>query len=152
MDDLRQLYRSDEAFERSMRTYDETLFHWQITPESLFVETRFGRTHILRVGESHNPPLIFFHGWSGNAAGTHTELDIVRLAEHFYLHFPDTIGQSGKSAPVRPPTDDASYGQWGADIIDALGFEQVYLSGISGGGYLSLKTASTVPEKIVKMF
>jgi len=152
MEDLRELYRSDDAYERSMAHYDESIAGWQIQPESLFVETRFGDTHILRVGESSNPPLIFFHGWNGNAAGVHTELDIPRLTKYFCLHLPDTIGQSGKSSPSRPPTDDASYGLWGADIIDALRFEQVYLSGISGGGYLSLKTASIIPDRIIKMF
>ena len=152
MSDIKDLYRSDEAYDRAMQHYEESLKGWQIKPESLFVETRFGKTHVLRVGDLSKPPLIFFHGWNGNASGVHTELDIVRLAKYFCLYFPDTIGQSGKSAPIRPPTEDSSYGDWGVDVVNTLGLERVYVSGISGGGYLSLKTASIVPDKIIKMF
>lgn len=40
---------------------------------------------------------------------------------------------------------------WGVDILSALSLENVYLSGISGGGYLALKTALTTPEKVKKI-
>ncbi len=152
MIDIRELYRSESAYIKSMQQYDENVASWTVQPQSLYVDTRFGKTHVLRVGESSKPPFLFFHGWSGNASGTHSELDIARLAQYFCLYFPDTIGQSGKSAPSRPPTDDDSYSLWGTDILSALDLHDVYLSGISGGGYLALKTASLTSEKVKKIF
>lgn len=152
MDSLRELYRSESDYQNAIQRYDNTLKQWQISPQSLYVETRFGQTHILQVGDISNPPFIFFHGWNGNAAGTYFEVDISRLAQYFCLYFPDTIGQSGKSAPCRPSTADSSYGEWASDIFTALAFDKVYVSGISGGGYLALKACAYNLDKVNKAF
>lgn len=152
MESLSQLYRSETAFQQSMKNYDEAVNKWSIQPESVFAETRFGKTHLLRIGDDSKPPFVFFHGWNGNSSGLNTELDIPRLAQYFQLHFIDTIGQSGKSAPARPDTSDQSYGEWTTDVFDALHLENIHLSGISGGGYLSLKACVQAPEKINKAF
>lgn len=152
MDVLQDLYRSKSAYDNAMQRYDDALTQWQLTPQSFYVDTRYGKTHVLRVGELSNPPYIFFHGWNGNAAGGNGELDIPRLAQYFCMYFPDTIGQSGKSAPTRPNTADSSFGDWIADIFTALEFERVYVGGISGGGYLSLKACAHNPDKVIKAF
>lgn len=152
MESLSQLYRSQSAYEQSMQSYDEAVSQWSIQPESLYVDTRFGSTHLLRIGDSSKPPFVFFHGWNGNSAGLNIELDIPRLARHFQLHFVDTIGQSGKSAPVRPDTKDSSYGDWAADVFESLDLKDIHLSGISGGGYLSLKACVQAPDRINRAF
>ena len=110
MESSSQLYRSEDAYLQSMQHYDVAVSKWDIQPESIYVDTRFGKTHILRIGASSKPPFVYFHGWNGNAAGVYTELDIPRLAETFQIHVVDTIGQSGKSAPIRLDTKDSSYG------------------------------------------
>ena len=68
------------------------------------------------------------------------------------MYFPDTIGQSGKSAPIRPNTADSSYGDWTSDIFSALAFDKVFVSGISGGGFLALKACAYNSDKVQKAF
>ncbi|MBC7813187.1 MAG: alpha/beta hydrolase, partial [Burkholderiales bacterium] len=101
-------------------------------------------------GPEHLPPLVFFHGWGGNAAATCFELDLLLLTQHFRIYSPDTIGQSGRSAPNRPPTTGDAYGEWAVDVLDALAIDRTYVSGISGGGYLTLKLTSFAPKRVIK--
>lgn len=150
--DNRQLYRSEAGFLQVMKAYDLELDRWEVQPESLSIQTRYGDTHVLRAGDPAKPALMFFHGWSGNASGTRTELDLVRLSQNFCIYSPDTIGQSGKSASSRPDTVGRPYGDWIVDLFDGLNINEVYVSGISGGGYLSLKAASYAPDKVKGVF
>ena len=152
INDNRQLYRSEAGYLQQMKFYDLELDRWEVQPELLSVQTRYGDTHILRAGDPAKPALMFFHGWSGNASGTRTELDLLRLSQHFCIYSPDTIGQSGKSAPSRPDTANSPYGDWIVDVLDGLHINEVYVSGISGGGYLSLKAASYAPDKVKRVF
>lgn len=152
MNDNRQLYCSEAAYLRQMSNYEAEVKSWEVQPESFYVDTRYGKTHVLRAGDISKPALVFFHGWSGNAAGTRSELDLARLTKHFCIYSPDTIGQSGKSAPSRPETSASPYADWIVDVFEGLELTEAYISGISGGGYLSLKAASYLPDKVKSAF
>ncbi|MBZ0285155.1 MAG: alpha/beta hydrolase [Anaerolineae bacterium] len=146
------LYKSANGRAAVMNAYDETVRRWPVQPESLVVDTRHGKTHILAVGNADAPPLFFFHGWNGSACGTASELDLPLLAQHFRIYSPDTIGQSGRSAPNRPTVKGDAYGEWIVDLLDGLKIDRAYVSGISGGGYLTLKIAAYAPERVIKGF
>lgn len=150
MDSNVRLYRTRAAWERASQAYDAALKAWPIAPETRFVETRFGPTHVLSLGPADAPPLIYFHGWGASAAGHPNEMDVARLAQRFRLYLPDTIGQQGRSAPARPPTTGPAYGQWTGDLLNGLGLDRALAAGISGGGYLTLKAASYEPDRILK--
>ena len=150
MIDNSSLYRSPESYAEMMARYDAALEGWM--PESCYVDTRHGKTHILITGEEKLPALFYFHGWGGNATGVRYELDLEAATQHYRVFAPDTIGQFGRSAPTRPPVDGPAYGEWIADIFDALNIDQAIVSGISGGGFLSLKIAAYAPERVRKAF
>lgn len=42
--------------------YHRILGEWAAPHESLYVDTRFGQTHILASGNPQNPPLVLLHG------------------------------------------------------------------------------------------
>jgi len=148
--DNSSLYRSSEGYLTTMSHYEATLSSWPVPKRSIYVSTRHGETHVLIAGNPGAPPLFIFHGWGGDAAGASQEYDLSLLGERYRLYIPDTIGQRGRSAPSRPPTDGAAYGEWIADMFDELEVESTNVVGISGGGYLSLKIASHAPERVRK--
>lgn len=152
MNDNRMLYKSQIGYEAVMALYDEALRRWTVPYTLRCVETRHGSTHVLIAGREDAPPLFIFHGWGGSSAGACQEYDLSALANRFRLYFPDTIGQTGRSAPNRPPTTGPSYGEWVADLLDAFAIDRAYVAGISGGGYLTLKIASFAPERVIKAF
>jgi pimeloyl-ACP methyl ester carboxylesterase len=143
------LYRSPQGFAEAMARYDQATANWQQQPTSQFVETRHGCTHVLVAGPEAAPPLMLFHGWGANAAGHGTDPGFAPLFEHFRTYMPDVIGQTGKSDPNRLPTAGNGYGEWAVDIMDALGIERAYATGISGGGFMTLKLAAFAPQRVI---
>jgi pimeloyl-ACP methyl ester carboxylesterase len=148
MPDESQIYKSPDGYHKMMAHYDTRLAAWPIPYETQSVETRHGRTHVIVCGREDAPPLMIFHGWAANASAAYLEYDLKRLGESFRIYLPDTIGQTGRSAPQRPSTAGPGYGEWALDLINGLKLDTLCIMGISGGGYLSLKAASALQERV----
>ena len=131
-----------------MAMYDLALQDGPVPYETRTVGTRFGDTHVVIGGPPGAPPLVLFHGWNGNASRIGAEFPFT-LAEH-RVYMPDIIGNSGKSAPSRPPTAGSNYADWACDLLDGLGLDGVIAMGISGGGWMTLKLAAYAPERVFK--
>ena len=144
--DPMKFYKSPEGYRLSMAFYDSAFMGMKVPCESTFVETRHGRTHVIISGKKNGPPVVLFHGLSANP--TMWIMQIEALAKTYRVYAPDTIGQMGKSAPVRLPERGPGYGEWAADTLDGLGLKQANLIGSSFGGWLIFKLAAVAPQKI----
>jgi pimeloyl-ACP methyl ester carboxylesterase len=140
------LYRSPEGYQEVMACYEAALHRLTVPYGERTVPTRLGETHVLVTGPEAGQPLVLFHGWNTNAGGWWPQINDLALSRRVYA--PDTIGQAGKSAPVRPSVRGPAYGQWAADVIGALGLQRARVAGGSGGAWLILKLADVAPERI----
>ncbi len=111
------------------------------------VPTRFGDTHLLVAGPEDAPPLLLFHG--AMASSAHVLSEVQPLLGRFRVYAPDILGHSPMSADARPPMSD--YGQWAADVIEALGLAQLRICGVSWGGFVATQTAAAVPERVIRL-
>ncbi|OEF97163.1 alpha/beta fold hydrolase [Desulfuribacillus alkaliarsenatis] len=116
--------------------------------EDIFVETRFGKTHILKVGNPDATPILLFHG--GNSTAAYSLKQNLHLIEDFLVYAPDTIGHPGKSDQKVLSSNTLEYGEWASDVIDSLGFEKIICIGESFGGGIVAKLMCVSPEKISK--
>ncbi len=132
-----------------MAQYEETLAQGPVSYQTQFLDTRFGKTHVVFGGTENNSPVILFHGWNGNAAGIGAEFPF--LFDHFCVYMPDIIGHPGKSAAIRPSTTGSNYADWAADVMDGLALDNAIVMGPSGGGWLALKTAAYCPQRVTKV-
>lgn len=107
-----------------------------------WVETRYGRTHVLLMGDRSGIPVVVFQG--GNVTNPITLSWFEELAEDYYVIAPDTPGEPGKSDPI----DGIDYGTWVCDLLDALDVERAAMIGPSHGGGVVLEAAARVPERI----
>ncbi|MBC8170106.1 MAG: alpha/beta hydrolase, partial [Anaerolineae bacterium] len=82
-----------------MHWYDQVLA--ELPCNSLYVDTRYGETHLLTAGSPDAPPLVLVHGI--NVSALNWQAQIRRLAADYYVIAPDVIGFAGRSAPVRLP-------------------------------------------------
>jgi pimeloyl-ACP methyl ester carboxylesterase len=142
------LFTSAKGYKVVMVAYDAEVARAPVPYQSQLVSTRYGATHILSGGPRDAPPVFLFHHWRANAAGIGASFPFLFASYRVYM--PDIIGQMGKSAPTRPPTDGPAYAAWVADLFDALGISQAMLIGISGGGWVVLKCAAYAPERVKK--
>lgn len=105
-------------------------------------------TRFLRAGNSDLPPLILLHGTGGHAEAYTRNL--IQHGEHFNTYAIDMVGHGYSS---KPDTDYeiANYVEHLKDVIDALGFDKIYLSGESLGGWVAARFALTYPDRIERM-
>lgn len=140
------IYKSPEGYATLMAFYDGHLKRWPVPYECLTVSTRYGDTHLIASGPPDAPPLMLLRGAGGNALLWASA--IVHLSRDFRAYAVDVIGESGKSAPNRPPYKGPAYGEWMVDVFDALKIERANVAGTSRGGWLTLKIAHFAPERV----
>lgn len=141
------IYKSKEGEAEILKLYDQALANLGIDYADKYINTRFGKTHVVVAGDKSNPPLLLFHG--GNSTTPHgLKWFFSSLVDKYRVYAPDTIGHPGKSAQVRLNPKDSSYAQWAADIIDELGTGSLPVIGPSYGGGILIRLAAYAPDKI----
>ncbi len=142
------VWRSAAAFERMMAYYDAQLTRITVPYETRFVDTRFGKTHLIAAGDPSNPVLMLWHGMNINATAYVHWFN--QLADAFYIIAPDTLGDAGKSAPTRmDKRGSLDYGRWAVDVMDALGIARAHHAGLSQGGWLQMQLAAVDPARLI---
>ena len=62
---MKTIYRSIEGKEKIINLYDSQLSRLKWPWKDVYVDTSFGKTHIIETGNLSGEPLLVFHG--GNA-------------------------------------------------------------------------------------
>ncbi len=110
------------------------------------VPTSFGVTHALVTGPESAPPLVVLHGALASSAHVMPELGMLVKTRRVYAI--DVIGQSIKSEDVRLELGDDSYGRWLSEVADGLGLDRFDLEGVSWGGFVALRGARAMPDRV----
>ena len=106
------------------------------------------RTRYLHAGNNSLPPLILLHGVGGHAE-TYTR-NLQSHAEHFDTYSIDMVGHGYSWKPDYDYEVDA-YVEHLRSVIDTLGFDRIYLSGESLGGWVAARFALTYPQRLERM-
>jgi 2-hydroxy-6-oxonona-2,4-dienedioate hydrolase len=141
------LYRSADAYLRTMSLYDRMLGQITVPHTTSYVETQAGATHVIQAGPQEAPPVFLLHGMSANAVTWVPQINM--LAREYRVYAADMPGGMGKSAPTRIERTGGAYGRWLANVMDGLQIPAASVIGISFGGWLALKLASVGPDRIV---
>ncbi|WP_350343617.1 alpha/beta hydrolase [Proteinivorax tanatarense] len=142
------IYNTPQGENVIKKIYDKQVKDLAVEYDDVFINTRFGKTHILRAGNADGKPILFFHD-----SGSNTAISLLKYREllnDYMIYAVDTIGQPGKSEQRVLSTKNQEYGQWASDIICSLGFDQMICMGESFGGGILLKLMSVAPEKVSK--
>lgn len=144
------LFKSEKGKKEILELYNGKLKELDISYQSVFVETSFGDTHIIKTGNPASPPLILIHGSNGCAP---VALDCYpNLSSKYQVFAIDVLAQPNRSAEVRLSMKDDSYGKWINEVIVELGLSNVVLAGFSFGGLIILKTLIHNQENIKEVY
>ena len=124
---MKTIYRSEKGKKEILDLYDAQLARLGRPYKDIYVETSFGKTHLIETGNPQGEPLLVFHG--GNATTAYNLLACDFLFEDFYILAVDIIGHPGKSAENSLPASGYDYGRWAGEVIDRLGFDRISLFG-----------------------
>lgn len=142
-------YRSKKAGENILRTYDELLKQWGLPIDERFIETRYGKTHVIVAGNPKGKPVVLFHG-VGDDAALMWIYNAKALGAQFQLYAVDTIGGPGKSECSEKYTKDFEDAIWIDDILDGLQLKTASFIGVSHGGYLVQLYTAMRTERVEK--
>lgn len=141
-----QVYADDRGRTILMGHYRAALDRWTVPFQEMDVDTSFGKTHVIVSGEPGKRPLLLLHGAGGSAASWYFCAGDLR--RRYRLYAIDTMGDLGKSRPVKLPAGEDDYARWLDETMTALGIERADVMGISYGGYLAHCLASRHPERV----
>lgn len=90
-----------------------------INYEEQYVDTTFGKTHVLIIGDTTKRKLITLHG--GNGISPLNIRIFIPLLKEYCVIAPDVIGMPGKSEPYRNlNTNKDDYGLWLGEVMDNM--------------------------------
>ncbi|QLG41257.1 alpha/beta hydrolase [Paenibacillus sp. FSL W7-1088] len=130
-------------------SYDKLLKSWGIDFEEKDIETTFGSTHIIRVGDPTLPPLLLFHGTADNSAMMWI-YNIRMLSGKFFIIAVDAVGGSGKSEPNDNYYKHFNQIVWIDELLASSEIHRTNIAGVSYGAYLSYYYALKRPNKVEK--
>lgn len=140
------IYRSQLSKSLVINLYNAQIAKLDIPYQDIFVETSFGRTHVVEIGNPEGKPLLVFHG--GNSTTAYNLLESRFLLEKFHIYAVDIIGHPGKSAENILMPFGYHYGRWAGEVISALGYEKICCLGGSFGGGVLTKLMCIAPSKV----
>lgn len=143
------IYRSAEGQAAVEALYRQALQRWPVPYRHVVVPTCEGDTSVVASGDPHAPPLVLLHGSGTNA--TSWIRDVAPLAQRFCVYAIDMIGETGPSAPSRPPLASDRYAAWLDDVWRELGIASAHVAGVSLGAWLALDLAVRRPEKAASL-
>ena len=143
------IYKSEKGKEAIISLYEKQLERLNQKYEDRYIDTTFGKTHLIETGNFTGVPLLVFHG--GNATTAYNLLACDFLMNDFHIYAVDTIGHPGKSAEVSLSPYNYDYGKWAAEVIEKLGYENITCFGGSFGAGIIAKTMCVAPDKIKKV-
>lgn len=145
---MKSIYKNEKAKASILALYDRQLQELGVPFQDLYVETSFGRTHLVECGCFSKQPLLVFHG--GNATTAYNLKFCSFLFPHFHIYAVDTIGHPGKSDEVSLSARNQDYGRWGCEVIEKLGYKRMACFGGSFGAGILVKMMCVAPERITR--
>jgi pimeloyl-ACP methyl ester carboxylesterase len=142
------VYKNAKSKKIMLDLYEKQVSALNIDFEDIYVDTRFGKTHLLKTGNPNGKPILLFHG--GNSTAPYYLRDFLCFRNKYLIYAADIMGHPGKSAQTVLSAKNLEYGKWASDVIDGLGFKQMICVGGSYGGGVLMKLMCVAPQKISK--
>ncbi len=147
---MKSLYKSESGKKEIIALYEQKLRDLDINYKYQIVNTSFGKTNIIVIGDATKPPLLIIHGSNGCAP---ISLETYpNLYKDFQVFAIDVLAQPNKSAENRLSMKDNSYGSWMNEVIRILNLKNVTMAGFSFGGLIILKTLIHDEKNIKEVF
>ncbi len=143
------VFKSPEGKNKIIRAYDDAITNSSLNLKTGVLKTTFGDTHFLEGGSQHKEIVILLHGASSNA--TSWLSDIAEYSKQYKVIAIDIIGEAGKSAETRPSYETKDFAEWLKEIFDRLNISKANIVGLSQGGWLALRFATSYPELVDRL-
>ena len=142
-------YKTKESETAYLAAYKAAMKSWPVPWEEIEVSNRFGTTHVIASGPEEAPPLVLLHGffttlllWAPNIAD---------FSKSYRVYAIDIMGNRNRSVPQETIGTSDDIVEWLRETLNELRLQNVYLAGMSFGGWLSINFALAEPERVRKL-
>ncbi len=146
------IYLNEDLKTELYNIYDENVESWPAGTKDIFLDTEYGKVHVLSCGSENNPPLIMIHAAS---MGAHSWLENLEpLLDRYHIYSFDNIGEGNKSElddVTVFPKNGKELADLYATMANELGIESCPVFGASNGGFIAQNYAYYYPEKVEKL-
>ena len=146
------VYKTAEIKEQHFQLYDEKLAQWPTDYEDVYVDTSYGKVHVIVSGPEDGPPMLLLN--AAAMSGWSWLYNVGEFNKEYRTYAVDTLGEVGKSELtdyLTYPTNEKEYADLHVEITDALGIEKAYVVGASFGGFMATSYAMYYPERVEKL-
>ena len=146
------VYTLPEAQAKHEEIYSAKLAAWPVPYEEIYVDTSYGKMHVIVSWPEDAPPALLLNA-SGMSAWSWL-YNVGELNKHYRTYAVDTLGEAGKSVLTdlnHIPASGKDHADMHVEITDALGIPDAYVVGASYGGYLATNYALYYPERVKKL-
>jgi pimeloyl-ACP methyl ester carboxylesterase len=140
------IYKSATGKQLIQTHYEEYLKTFQVGIDRVYIDTSYGKTHVLVTGPADGKPLFIFQG--GNCINPMTLSWFMPLLDKYRIYAPDTIGHPGFSEENRISASDKSFALWIRELLQYFNLNSSAFIGPSYGGGIILRAATFMPEII----
>lgn len=142
-------FKSEKGKEEVFKYYDLLLTKGRLKHEEIFLNTNYGKTFVIAMGEKELPPLILLHGSGMNSAMWREEMEA--YSQHYRVYAVDIPGEPGKSDENQLPFEGDDFTNWLNDVFYALEIKKASIIGISLGSWLGCKFSIRYSDKVEKL-
>jgi len=132
-----------------IQAYDKALTLWPIPFKEIYINTSFGKAHVIECGLASAEPLVLLHGM--DASSTMWYPNIEELSKHYRVYAIDFFLEPGKSACYGEVKNTKQIILWYYEIFNSLNLKKFSLVGASRGGWLAVNIALHNPSRINKI-
>lgn len=145
----KSIFKSPEGKNKIIRAYDNAIKNASLNLKTGVLKTTYGDTHFLEDGSQHQEIIILLHGASSNA--TSWLSDMAEYSKQYKVIAIDIIGEAGNSAETRPSYETKDFAEWLKEVFDRLDIRKANIIGLSQGGWLALRFATSYPELVDRL-
>lgn len=140
------MFRSKEMRENVYVIYDEVVGSWPANYSEKMIDTPYGKTYAVTIGNEHPITLVLLHGMLVNSCMWNPLVH--HFSKNYNLVILDIPLEPGKSEPSKLYRKNGDGPKWLKSVIEELELESVNIVGGSLGGWIGLKFAEDNPEII----
>jgi pimeloyl-ACP methyl ester carboxylesterase len=148
----KSIYKSPKYKEALLKIYDARLAEWPVPYKSVFIDTKYGKIHVIVSGPDDGYPVLLIN--ASALSGWSWIYNVGALSEKYRTYAIDNIGEGGKNkmtAPGKIPKTGMEIADFYTKITNKLGVEKAHVIGASIGGYIGTNYAMHAPDRVNKL-
>ncbi|MDP2562936.1 alpha/beta fold hydrolase [Psychrobium sp. 1_MG-2023] len=143
------VFDSSQGQDKFLKAYNLLMATWSVPFEDKWVDTCFGKTHVVVSGPLDGEPLVLLSG--AQATSGMWGPMVPELTKKRRVFCIDLIDQVGLSVPTKVLKNTQDSNAWLEETLAGLGLNEVSIIGNSLGSFIASMFAVTHPDRVRKL-